>query len=154
MWFVIQFAFDQDSYNTTITVRCEKPTAPSNGDLDTVTSTTEGATVTFQCNPGYTPTGEMNTTCMADLTWNPEPDSFVCSPLFTHPPPVDCGVPDPPVNGSFVVSLADTTQNSVIFYRCDEGLFPMGDLPSICNASGVWNPNPRDQFCATEQCMF
>ena len=62
------------------------------------------------------------------LTWNLDPGSFVCSPMLTLRPPVDCGVPDPPVNGSFVGAIEDTSEDSMIFYRCNDGLFPMGNL--------------------------
>lgn len=135
------------------TVQCENPTAPVNGDFDTVTSRFEGSIVTFECDPGYMSTEEMSTMCMADMTWSPDPSSFVCSPIVTIPPPVDCGIPDPPVNGSLLGSI-NTTEDSMIFYRCNEGLFPMGNLPSVCGGNGVWKPNPRDQCCVTEQCKF
>ena len=135
-------------------VQCMNITAPSNGVLGPVTSRAEGSTVTFQCNDGFIPTGEMTTTCMADMTWNPDPGSVVCSPLFTSPPPVDCGVPDPPVNGSFVGSIEDTSEGSMIFYKCNDSLFPIGNLPSTCGSNGMWNPNPMDQRCTTEQCTL
>ena len=133
---------------------CPLPTNPVNGTIGPVTSRAVGATVTFQCNDGFIPTGEMTTTCMADMTWNIDPGSFVCSPMLTLRPPVDCGVPDPPVNGSFVGSIEATVENSMIFYRCDDGLFPMINLSSTCDSNGMWNPNPRDQSCTTEQCTF
>lgn len=149
-WLVLTLWF---IYVIVITVQCMIPTAPSNGNLGTITSRAEGATVVFECDPGYIPVGEMPTTCMADMTWNPDPSSYLCSPLLTSPPPVDCGVPDPPVNGSFVGSLTDTTEDSIVFYKCDHGLFPMQNLSSVCGGDGMWNPNPRDQSCTPKQCM-
>ena len=62
-----------------------------------------------------------------------------------------CGVPSPPVNGSIVGVVRNTSEvRTVIQYRCDEGLFPMGNLPSECSDEGIWRPDPAELMCTTE----
>ena len=59
------------------------PSPPVDGTLGTVTSRAVGATVTFQCNPGFSPSGEMTATCTAGLIWDPDPGTAVCTPPVT-----------------------------------------------------------------------
>ena len=37
---------------------------PENGDIETVSERGEGATLTFQCNPGFTPAGTFDLQCV------------------------------------------------------------------------------------------
>ena len=63
-------------------------------------------------------------------------------------PPVTCGVPSTPADGSFVGSVANTSPvGTLIHFRCDDGLFPMGNLSSVCGSDGVWSLNPEEIVC-------
>ena len=61
-------------------------------------------------------------------------------------PPVDCGSPGNPQNGS-VTSYTDTKNGSVAFYSCNPGLVPAGSMRAVCTGSG-WSPNPADLSCS------
>ena len=38
----------------------------------------EGTNITFQCDEGYSPVGEMTTTCTAHGQWEPNPEDTQC----------------------------------------------------------------------------
>ena len=42
------------------------------------TSTLEGRNITFMCDEGYSPSGEMTTTCTANGQWEPGPQNTEC----------------------------------------------------------------------------
>ena len=58
---------------------------------------------------------------------------------------VDCGPPTTPWNGS-LESYSDTTEGSVVLYRCDPGLVPEEKMRTMCTENG-WSPNPADLNC-------
>ena len=58
---------------------------------------------------------------------------------------VDCGEPLPPPTGT-LESYTNTTQGSVVFYSCVQGLAPEGRMRAVCTENG-WNPNPADLNC-------
>ena len=66
-------------------------------------------------------------------------------------PPVNCGTPELPVNGS--VSLDGQSFHplgSEVTYRCDDGLFPTGVMTSTCTdvgERGEWVPDPSQLMC-------
>ena len=60
------------------TAVCENPAPPCHGSITVYTSTVEGTTLTFQCDEGYSPTGEMTTTCTANGQWEPNPEDTEC----------------------------------------------------------------------------
>ena len=62
-------------------------------------------------------------------------------------PIVDCGDPDPPVNGSFGGDITSTVEGSEITYQCDDGLAPEGTMTAVCGQDGEWRPNPGDVEC-------
>lgn len=37
----------------------------------------------LKCNDGFVPIEEMTATCTGTLMWNPDPNTFVCTPLPT-----------------------------------------------------------------------
>ena len=60
------------------TAGCEVPGAPSNGGILLFESSKEGAVIVYQCSPGYSPTGPMNSTCTTN-GWTPNPVGVDCS---------------------------------------------------------------------------
>ena len=50
-------------------VDCGQPEFPSNGVVSTLSSTTEGATVTFQCEKGLFPSDPITSTCSSTGQW-------------------------------------------------------------------------------------
>ena len=54
-------------------VDCGQPEFPSNGVVSAVSSTTEGATVTFQCEEGLFPSDTITSTCSSTGLWTPNP---------------------------------------------------------------------------------
>ena len=59
-------------------VGCDPPTPPPRGSLGDLTSSQEGAEVTFQCSPGLVPSQQMMSVCMANGRWTPDPAELVC----------------------------------------------------------------------------
>ena len=64
---------------------CNDPPPPFKGSIGGYTSTVEGSVVTFYCNEGLTPEGQMNTTCASNGSWTPNPADLIC-----NEPPSDC----------------------------------------------------------------
>ena len=64
---------------------CPNPLPPVNGYIGDYTSNAEGSVVTFYCNEGLAPEGQMNATCDSNGSWTPNPDKVVCTEL----PPKD-----------------------------------------------------------------
>ena len=60
-------------------------------------------------------------------------------------PPVDCGSPVTPQNGS-VANYTGTTNGSAAFFSCNPGLVPIGRMRAVCTGNG-WSPNPADLSC-------
>ena len=68
--------------------------------------------------------------------------SYMYMYLFT----VDCGLPVAPQRGS-LESYTNTTEGSVTFYSCDQGLVPEGRMRANCTRNG-WSPlNPGRVNC-------
>ena len=68
------------------------------------------------------------------------------SKFLFYSPPVDCGSPCSPQNGS-VTSYTGTTNGSLAFYSCDPGLVPVMGMRAVCTGNG-WSPNPADLSCS------
>ena len=60
-------------------VDCGQPEFPFNGVVSAVSSTTEGATVTFQCEEGLFPSDLITSTCNNTGLWTPNPADVECS---------------------------------------------------------------------------
>ena len=69
-------------------VGCGPPPPPPRGSLGDLTSSQQGAVVTFQCNPGLVPSQQMMSVCAADGSWTPDPAEQTCM----QPPPVKISV--------------------------------------------------------------
>ena len=62
-------------------VNCRVPDEPMSGtilDYGNIV-TIEGSVITFQCNSGLLPEGEMTATCGNDGIWRPDPAAVDCS---------------------------------------------------------------------------
>ena len=87
-----------------------------------------GTTLTFTCRYGYTLVGSAERRCLSNGTWSgPEP---VCLP-------VDCGIPDPLING--VARAEQSTFGSVVTYLCDNGYTLEGNNARTCQADTSWD---------------
>ena len=58
----------------------------------------------------------------------------------------NCGVPTPPGNGG-IVNYTSTLEGSVVFYQCNSGFGPLGEMSAVCAANGSWSPDPADVTC-------
>jgi len=58
----------------------------------------------------------------------------------------DCGDPDLPVNVSTNV-YNSTLEGTELFYHCNPGLVPEGQIRAVCTANGSWIPSPADLVC-------
>lgn len=65
------------------------------------------------------------------------------------PPPVNCGVPDHPVNGS-VGPLQSTLGGSVIQFGCNPGFIPAERMMATCMLDGTWSLDPGTLVCSGE----
>ena len=66
---------------------CLNPLPPVNGYIRDYTSNVEGSVVTFYCNEGLAPEGQLNATCDSNGNWTPNPAEVVCTEL---PPKGKC----------------------------------------------------------------
>ena len=57
---------------------CGVPRPPANGTIVNYTSTVEGSTLLYQCNPGFGPVGEMTAVCAANGSWTSDPADVAC----------------------------------------------------------------------------
>ena len=51
---------------------------------------------------------------------------------------VDCGSPQPPVNG-LVVEIASMREGSEVIFQCNAS--------AVCSRDGRWSPDPGQQVC-------
>ena len=72
-----------DYFTCPSSVGCGPPTPPPRGSLGDLTSSQEGAVVTFQCNPGLAPSQQMMSVCAPNGSWTPDPAGLV----YISPPP-------------------------------------------------------------------
>ena len=101
----------------------------------------------------------INTNCIAacfyyDHTRIPT-FNCLCSMLLSLPP-VNCSDPTLPMDGS-IDPYQNTTEGAEIFFRCNPGFVPSGNMTAVCGADGRWNPDPATLVCTCEyllQCMY
>ena len=62
-------------------------------------------------------------------------------------PAGDCGAPPPPVNGA-VQPHTNTTEGSVVVFKCDPGFVSEGVMIAVCGSDGQWTPNPGGVTCS------
>ena len=61
---------------------------------------------------------------------------------------VICGTPNPPLRG-FIDRILTAASNGTdaVFYQCNPGLLPEGELRAVCASNGSWYPDPMDLIC-------
>ena len=52
---------------------------------------------------------------------------------------VNCGVPEPPVNG-ILGNYSHTEGGGIALFWCRDGFLPEGVRTSVCNYHGMWDP--------------
>jgi len=74
--------------------------------------------------------------------------NFFVSTLFPFMHAVICGTPNPPLRG-FIDRILTAASNGtdVVFYQCNPGLLPEGELRAVCASNGSWYPDPMDLIC-------
>ena len=60
--------------------------------------------------------------------------------------PVNCGVPEAPVNGTVDIP-AHTREGGSVGYRCNDGFRPSATFTSTCESSALWTPPPQNHNC-------
>ena len=63
---------------------CGDPTLPMNGVVMAYDSTLEGSQIVFQCSPGFVPSQQMMSVCMADGNWTPNPAELECRGIWLY----------------------------------------------------------------------
>ena len=72
---------------------------------------------------------------------------------MTEAPPVICGPPQPPSNGSVNIGnqpLPYYAEGTTFTFQCDDGLFPNDTRNTTCtdmSGLGEWDPDPADLDC-------
>ncbi|XP_066271848.1 P-selectin-like [Branchiostoma lanceolatum] len=118
-------------------VQCPPVTAPLNGALRPVGTTSYQQEVTFTCNQGYELDGASNVTCQADQTWShPVP---TCTP-------VQCRNLTAPEHGA-MSSTGPNYYPDVVTFTCNQGYELSGASSVTCQADQTWSdPVPTCTF--------
>ncbi|CAH1797704.1 unnamed protein product [Owenia fusiformis] len=115
--------------NTTCIINdCGTLPAPSNGTVDSTTSTFN-TTVTFSCDDGYSLSGSTSRTCQANSTW--DGTETVCTIR-------DCGELNPPI-GYASATGSSYFPNSVVTFTCQTGYTLFGSSSRTCQNDGTWS---------------
>ena len=59
---------------------------------------------------------------------------------------VDCGVPNPPMNGT-LGNYSHTEVGATVQFWCNEGFHPPDIRDSVCSNQGLWTPLPQEHNC-------
>jgi hypothetical protein len=59
---------------------------------------------------------------------------------------VNCGQPDPPVNGS-LMTILHTREGATVDFSCDEDFIPSMVETATCAHTALWIPAPEDHNC-------
>ncbi|WAR09791.1 CSMD1-like protein [Mya arenaria] len=122
-------------------VYCNAPIEPQNGSVTTPGGTAFQQQAFYECNDGFVLNGSLISTCNSTALW--DATSPICDPI------VDCGLLDPPGNGT-VNFPGGTTVNQEANFICDPG-FKLSDITFvICTESGTWNKDPPT--CVYNEC--
>ncbi len=132
--------------------------------VQSLSDTTGGANISFNCEPGLEPQREDVSVCFSNGSWVPNPAHRICSTLpsskgiiilfmvYPHciitpaPIAIDCGQPVLTPNVR-VVSTTGTSEGNTVTLQCEDGLYPIIPVLITCNSSGVWSPNPTEFVC-------
>ncbi len=72
-------------------MNCSDPSPVAGVTFSPFSDTTEGANISFNCEPGLEPQSEEVSVCSSNSSWVPDPAHRICS-LQTAPPPSECEV--------------------------------------------------------------
>ena len=136
---------------------CGVPDSPINGTLGNYSNTEVGATVSFRCNEGFHPPDVRVSVCSDQGLWTPFPQEHNCRGKENHKWVlaieqascviiVDCGVPDPPMNGT-LGNYSHTEVGATVQFWCNEGFHPPDTRDSVCSNQGVWIPLTQEHNC-------
>lgn len=70
--------------------------------------------------------------------------------IFFNIVTVDCGPPEPPMNGSTGNYSSMTTLGATVTYVCDKFFLPITTMISRCSSNGLWDPAPHMQNCTID----
>jgi hypothetical protein len=130
--------------NCDVPVTCTGAIAPTNGTVS-ASSATNGNTVTYGCNSGYTLMGNATATCQPNGTFTgPAP---TCPPADCGAPPVVANAAAPAVSGG-AGGGNSTTFGATAAYTCNTGYTENGVNPT-CGANGTWGTAPT---CTPSRC--
>ena len=59
---------------------------------------------------------------------------------------VDCGIPEPPVNG-YLGNYTGRKLSDIVTVQCGDGYIPSMVMVSTCMQNGLWTPQPSDHNC-------
>ena len=76
LWFLIKLFCTNN-----IAAKCMFPSPPHNGAITNFSDAEGVSTITFQCNDGFVPTGQVTSTCLADGSWELDPITLRCAAL-------------------------------------------------------------------------
>jgi CUB/sushi domain-containing protein len=110
-----------------IIVDCGNPGLPRNGRR-TLSATTFGAQVTFECNSGFRIEGQSSRECQETGFWSSNVPECVA---------ILCDDPGTPSNGRR--ELLSRTVDSRVIYRCNDGYTLDGSEFRTCGQNGQWS---------------
>nr|XP_054756993.1 sushi, von Willebrand factor type A, EGF and pentraxin domain-containing protein 1-like [Lytechinus pictus] len=107
---------------------CSNPPSVENADLDSTPAGTIGEVLSYSCNDGFIPDGDLSTTCNRDdggdtASYSSVPGNCV-EPTCSNPPSVENADLD---------STPAGTIGEVLSYSCNDGFISDGDLTTTCN---------------------
>ncbi|KAH3889329.1 hypothetical protein DPMN_013383 [Dreissena polymorpha] len=120
---------------------CNILSSPLNGSVSFIPNTQYLGQAEFECNTGYSLSGNKTRTCMASGVWGGTSPTCVIK---------DCGALTAPGNGT-VDTQTGTKYQSVALFYCNTGYDLIGVSSSRCAADGVWDSvKPR---CHIKDCL-
>ena len=116
-----------------------------------------GSVLTLHCHTGYRPYEPTMSMCLENPSWVPTPNCMLAGmtkrmlafPFILHIIGLDCGTP---IGSDRVViePFNSTLFNSMITFRCQDGLKPDTVSTAVCDRRGVWDPNPSHYLCVNQ----
>eukprot|EP00057_Strongylocentrotus_purpuratus_P010886 XP_011665360.1 PREDICTED: fibropellin-1-like [Strongylocentrotus purpuratus] len=130
--------------------RCYDPGEPAHGTYAPSNSDwLYGSHVTYSCDEGYTLDGNITQIyCNLNGTYTPGVSKCI---------PVSCGGVYPSLDNS-TPNCAGSDFRDIVFYVCDNGYYPVGEMSAVCQPNGSWS-QARGQCqefdeCESSPCLF
>ena len=89
-----------------------------------------------------------NTTFLTLPLWSTNHLPLPPDTQYYHMCTVNCGTPDDVDTSTVQIDYNSTWKNSVLHFRCKEGLLPTELLTATCLENGRWSPDPANHTCA------